>query len=196
VEALSCVFRAGRVGASTDHSSILFDVDMATGVIRGGSVNAHWYQLGPDKPLRCPWRSSYHTDTHPDIPDNRPIAGTVIQDFNDLLTLVCKAHYQLLPDVPLVGWDVALTSRGVFLLEVNLSCNFFRGSFDKAKYFRSVAPEPLQNVHSCCGLMRLSQVHAGLSRLSGGASQGGEGGGGSEGQEYMTGDFTPGPPLL
>jgi hypothetical protein len=31
----------------------------------------------------------------------------------------------MLPDVPLAGWDVALTAEGACLLEVNLSCNFF-----------------------------------------------------------------------
>ena len=39
------------------------------------------------------------------------------------------------PAVPLVGWDVALTTEGTCLLEANLSCNFFRASFDKPAYF-------------------------------------------------------------
>ena len=39
VTALSCVFRAGRAGAATDHDSILFDVDVKTGLIRGGTTN-------------------------------------------------------------------------------------------------------------------------------------------------------------
>jgi hypothetical protein len=46
VTALSCVFRAGREGALTDHDSILFDVDVKTGLILGGTTNAHWYRLG------------------------------------------------------------------------------------------------------------------------------------------------------
>ena len=61
-------------------------------------------------------------------------------------------------DVPLVGWDVAFTSKGIFLLEVlasrrtkrycvvtlsfylqvNLSCNFFRGAFDVPSYIDMV----------------------------------------------------------
>jgi len=40
ITALSCVFRAGRAGASTDHDSILFDVDVKTGTIKGGTTNA------------------------------------------------------------------------------------------------------------------------------------------------------------
>lgn len=40
----------------------------------------------------------------------------------------------MMAEVPIVGWDVAFTSKGIFLLEVNLSCNFFRGSFDMEHY--------------------------------------------------------------
>ena len=38
----------------------------------------------------------------------------------------------------MVGWDVAFCRTGIFLLEVNLSCNFFRGSFDVPSYFKFV----------------------------------------------------------
>lgn len=77
IEALSCVFRAGRQGASTDHSSILFDVDINSGTIKEGSTNAHWYALGPRAPFTTPWRSVYSTDVHPDAPDRR-VAGLKI----------------------------------------------------------------------------------------------------------------------
>ena len=36
VKALSSVLRLGRADASTDHSSVLFDVDIATGKIKKG----------------------------------------------------------------------------------------------------------------------------------------------------------------
>ncbi len=135
IEALSCVFRAGRKGASTDHSSILFDVDVATGQIREGSTNAHWYELGLTKCLSSPWRSTYTTDSHPDAPGRQVTGQQIYPDMKALKDLVCRAHFLMLPDVPFVGWDVALTTKGVYLLEVNLSCNFFRGAFDKARYF-------------------------------------------------------------
>lgn len=44
----------------------------------------------------------------------------------------------MMPDVPMVGWDVAFTSEGVYLLEVNLSCNFFCGTFDLSSYINMV----------------------------------------------------------
>ena len=46
VRVLSCVFRAGRAGAETDHSSVLYDVDQAPGRVKQGTINAHWYKLG------------------------------------------------------------------------------------------------------------------------------------------------------
>jgi hypothetical protein len=140
ITALSCVFRAGRAGAKTDHVSILFDVDVNTGVVLGGTTNEHWYNLNL---LSCinpftwtMWRSTDHTVTH--HPDgNIPITGEVVPNIREMLQLVEMSHWKLCPDVPLVGWDVVLSADPklpVCLLEVNLSCNFFRGSFDKKVY--------------------------------------------------------------
>jgi len=138
VTALSCVFRAGRKNAPTDHDSILFDVDVKTGKVLGGTTNAHWYRLGLHEclPGRCPWRSSDHDVTH--HPDgNIPVSGAVVPNIREMLHLVETSHQKLCPDVPLVGWDVVLSADEklpVCLLEVNLSCNFFRGSFDRKVY--------------------------------------------------------------
>lgn len=138
VEALSCVFRAGRAGASTDHDSILFDVDLATGKVLNGTTNMHWYQLGLDKTLTTPWLCLTHDITH--HPDSgQKVTGHVIPDIDKVRELCEDAHYRLLPDVPLAGWDVAITEEaGMCLLEVNLSCNFFRGKFDQRAYFELV----------------------------------------------------------
>ena len=133
VQALSCVFRAGREGAITDHVSVLYDVDMKTGVIGEGTTNQHWYQLGLDKIMTCPWINSDSTTVHPDT--DREVTGTKIPDMPGMIAFVEKAHARMMPGVPLAGWDVAYTNKGMLLLEANLSCNFFRGSFDKHAYF-------------------------------------------------------------
>ena len=139
ITALSCVFRAGRKNAATDHDSILFNVDVATGTIKGGTTNAHWYMLGLHNilPRRCNWRSFHgEYDTHPDVP-GLDVTGKVIPDIKGMLRLVEESHLKMCPDVPFVGWDVVLSADPkvpVCLLEVNLSCNFFRGSFDKNIY--------------------------------------------------------------
>lgn len=124
VTALSCVFRAGRAGAATDHDSILFDVDVKTGLIRGGTTNAHWYRLGLHEilPGRCPWRSHHDYKLHPD--GDIPVTGHSVPDLKSILALVEESHFKMCPDVPLAGWDVVLSADEelpVCLLEVNLS---------------------------------------------------------------------------
>ena len=61
--------------------------------------------------------------------------GARIDAVDECVALVAEAHRKLMPGVPLVGWDVALTSEeGIVLLEANLSCNFFCASFDEDQY--------------------------------------------------------------
>jgi hypothetical protein len=131
VTALSCVFRAGRAGAKTDHSSIIFDIDCRTGVIGKGTTNSHWYQLGM-KGLSTAWTSSKNMTHHPDC--GAQVTGRRVP-IESMKHLCVEAHRVLLPDVPMAGWDVALTNKGVLLLEANLSCNFFRGTFNEDLYF-------------------------------------------------------------
>ena len=136
VHVLSCVFRAGLQDSQTDHSSVLFDVDLKTGEIKNGTTNNHWYRVGIKKGLTSPWTSDHTITSHPD--SKKQVAGNYIKEIASMTELVTEAHKKLLPYVPIAGWDVALTDEGILLLEVNLSCNFFRGSFDKVVYFNFV----------------------------------------------------------
>jgi len=137
ITALSCVWRAGRSKALTDHSAIMFNVNPNTGEIKKGTTNSHWYQLGVDKIVSTPWLSEHNVTHHPDT--GVPITGVVIPNMKEMMDFVRKAHLRLIPHVPLCGWDVAFTeNHGVLLLEGNLSCNFFRGDFDQEKYFKFV----------------------------------------------------------
>jgi len=135
ITALSCVFRAGRAGAITDHVSTLFDVDLKTGRIGLGTTNVHWYKLGASAVFTTPWLSAHDTEEHPDVPGLQ-VTGQKVQNIGGMVELVVQAHLKMAPRVPLIGWDVALTEEaGMCLLEGNLSCNFFRGTFDKGAYF-------------------------------------------------------------
>lgn len=140
ITVLSCVFRAGRQNALTDHSAILFDVDLNTGTIRKGTVNSQWYQLGLQHVCRQSEPQVYHS--HPDT--GVQVSNNIIPHFPDILRLVQEAHFKTCRAVPLCGWDVALTSspadapNGIMLLEVNLSCNFFQASLDYGLYFTFV----------------------------------------------------------
>jgi len=138
VDALSCVWRAGRANASTDHSCIMFDVDPRTGVLKKGTTSKHWYQLGPMACVKTPWSSTHDITKHPDT--GKVITGTKVKNMKQMMDLVREAHFKIMPGVPLCGWDVAFTREyGAVLLEVNISCNFFRGTFDEEKYFRFMA---------------------------------------------------------
>lgn len=87
VTARSAVLRLGRAGAATDHSSILFDVDMATGVIKEGATNAHWYHLGASAVRSCPWLPQKTYRKHPDAPFPA-VTDTVIPDMAEALRIV------------------------------------------------------------------------------------------------------------
>ena len=135
VTALSCVWRAGRAGALTDHSSVLFDVDLRSGALKRGTTNAHWYELGPRAATRTPWLSAHRDTAHPDT--GTRITGARVPDMVAVRAFAEDAHAKLCPGVPLVGWDVALTKEcGMVMLEGNFSCNFFRGHFDQEAYFK------------------------------------------------------------
>lgn len=137
VKALSCVLRAGRQNARTDHSAVMFNVDTKTGVIGQGLSNAHWYRIGLWNALRCPWTPPPSFIKHPD--NGKTYEGIQIPDFQAKLQTCIEAHEKLCPEVPIAGWDLALTKEaGPCLLEANLSCNFFKGSFDQKWYFEFI----------------------------------------------------------
>ena len=137
IEALSCVWRAGRSKAKTDHSAILFNVNPKTGLIKKGTTNVHWYQRGFSKIFSTPWTSEHNYTQHPDT--GVQITGVTVPDMKKMMDFVRDAHLRLIPHVPLCGWDVALTpNNGMLLLEGNFSCNFFRGDFDQPAYFQFV----------------------------------------------------------
>jgi len=155
---LTVVFRAGRAGAQTDHSAIFYNVDMKTGKITRGGSNAHWYEVGLKKVTSEKKGGSWTKQgvflgdgftkrreaqgKHPDT--GLDLVGKQIPQLKESLELCRRAHEELCPSVPLAGWDVVLVDEedggkmriAPLLLEVNLSCNFFLGSFDEPWYFR------------------------------------------------------------
>lgn len=124
IHVMSCVFRAGRDGSLTDHSSILFDVNTKTKTLGLGTTNDHWYKLGPKKALETPWISQHNITHHPD--GNIKVTGEflhsicltplgkTISNFSEVWNLCKESHHKLLPDVPMAGWDVAITDKGVY----------------------------------------------------------------------------------
>jgi len=137
IKVLSCVIRAGRANALTDHSAVMLNVDKDTGEIGEGLANSHWYQVGLLAFLRCPWSPPPTFDHHPD--NKKKYTGVTVPDFAKHVRTCVDAHERMCPTVPLVGWDLALSKEaGACLLEANLSCNFFKGAFDQEWYFKFI----------------------------------------------------------
>jgi hypothetical protein len=140
-KALATVWRAGRQGASTDHSSVMMNIPSGkTSEILGtGSSSAHWYARGW-KSFGAPLSTRDGAiSVHPDT--NLCLEGQTLQGASAGALLCEKAHAELMPEVPLAGWDVAFCPpKGgsgppeLVLLEANLSCNFFRGSIAWKEY--------------------------------------------------------------
>jgi len=119
-EVLTVVLRAGLAGASTDHASIAYTVDIATGELGLGRSNQHWYGLGLRRhALRVGASYGRLYTCHPD--SGVRVTGRSIPDWAAIAQLLLRSHEALCPDVPLLGWDVALTPQGPMLLEVNMS---------------------------------------------------------------------------
>mmetsp|Transcript_118864 Transcript_118864/g.185586 ORF Transcript_118864/g.185586 Transcript_118864/m.185586 type:complete len:462 (-) Transcript_118864:101-1486(-) len=134
-KAMTFVFRAGRAGKDTDHSSILYAVDPKTLTIQSGKMFSNWYQVG--RPGFSNLLSKQQIEVHPDTHKN--LSGKVLSCAHDAVDICIDAHRRLMPNVPTIGWDVAVAKEhGAVLLEANLSCNFFGGIYDRQHYLRIV----------------------------------------------------------
>jgi len=133
--AMTFVWRAGRAGKNTDHSSILFAVDPETLKIQDGKMFSNWYQVG--KVGSTNLCSKQQITVHPDT--KAELAGKELPCASSAVNMCVDAHGRLMPNVPVIGWDVGVAEgHGAVLLEANLSCNFFGGVYDKQRYLRIV----------------------------------------------------------
>lgn len=145
------VWRAGRSGEKVDNtpqSSVLFTVDCKSLCITHGVIPATCYQVGK---LGAPALvSMLHVTDHPDTKNT--LQGTPLPCAHSAIPMCLEAHRQLTPNVPLVGWDVAVAEdHGTVLLEANLSPNFFGGEYDRQQYLRLIDAY-FRNCHIASGL--------------------------------------------
>jgi hypothetical protein len=63
-------------------------------------------------------RDIQYVDRHPDT--GRPLTGVVLPEWQTAVSL-CLDATRCIPGIPMQAWDVALTSRGPVLLEVNVN---------------------------------------------------------------------------
>lgn len=133
---MTFVWRAGRAGKPTDHSSVLLAIDPNTLRIKAGMDNSNWYKVGRVVGSHADLltkQSSQHPDTQMDL------QGKELKCGKPAIDACLEAHKRLMPHVPAVGWDVAVTDElGAVLLEANISCNFFGGEYDRQHYLTVV----------------------------------------------------------
>ena len=106
VHIVTAVWRAGRSGAITDHSSVCFGVNPCSGELQCGYTAAAWYQqgrVGVGISAACQAPHIRHPDS------GRTVAGVRLPGIPDVLAMVQQAHAVMAPQLPLAGWDVALT---------------------------------------------------------------------------------------
>lgn len=132
---MTLVWRAGRAGKSTDHSSVLLPMDAETCQILEGKAFSNWYQVG--RPGTGNLLSKQGITKHPDT--GEVLAGKQVSCARTAIEMCVAAHRRLTPNVPAVGWDVGVAEgHGALLLEANLSCNFFGGRFDRQRFLRII----------------------------------------------------------
>jgi len=75
---------------------------------------------------------------HPDC--GAAVTGEPLPEVDKMVAVCVEAHRALFPGVPVAGWDLCVVAGEprMCLLEVNLMCNFFKGSFDKPAYFKFI----------------------------------------------------------
>lgn len=77
VEVVTAVWRAGLAGKCTDHSSICFGVDVATGALSPGVTANHWYRLGLAGAGRVDAAAARVWQSHPDT--GKQVAGELAE---------------------------------------------------------------------------------------------------------------------
>lgn len=100
---IGSVLRVGRGGMNIDNASsggLFAEVDIDNGIIRHNAVN---YQ-------------NKEYVVHPDT--QVQFLGFQIPMWDDVCNLICDAT-KLVEGIPLLGWDIALTSIGPEIIEVN-----------------------------------------------------------------------------
>jgi hypothetical protein len=90
IRAETAVLRLGRMNAETDHSSILFNVNLSSGEIEPGQVNSHWYQLGLNKVMNTSWTPPVKDVVNHLDPPYPFIAGKCVPDMKEAMKIVTR----------------------------------------------------------------------------------------------------------
>lgn len=127
IQTISSCFRAGTSCSITDHDCICFNIDLNTGILKQGKSNNKWYKN------RCNLPDIIY-NKHPET--QKLVSGIEIPNWNQIKEKTCQLHKKMSNEIPIIGWDIALTNDGFKYLEANYSCNFFNINFNTHIYFK------------------------------------------------------------
>jgi hypothetical protein len=116
VTILPPVLRIPANGNTTDNfgvgtnRNVVAPVDMATGTLGRGLISRS-----------ATWPAMTDVDFHPDT--GAPIRGRTLPCWPDVVELVREAQ-QRTPQLPTLGWDIAITAEGPIIVEANTNYGF------------------------------------------------------------------------
>ena len=108
-------------------------------------MNEEWYGKNTqfeNSGFKTTISSSTFDQTIRDNLTYHPEKGVIVYDrkipnFNKIKKLCIDTHSKLLNDIPIVGWDIGLTTeKGIVILEINISCNLFCANYNKHNYYK------------------------------------------------------------
>ena len=107
VKLIASFIKIARAGSCVDNAGAGGNVDAAIDINSGKLYNALEFNS---------WHNIVTITHHPDT--NNPIDGVVIKDWSKVVNDLCRFQ-ALIPQIKIIGWDVALTENGPVIIEIN-----------------------------------------------------------------------------
>lgn len=107
VKVIASFIKIGRTGSCVDNAGSGGNVDVAIDIPTGKLYNAIEFNS---------WHNIVKITHHPDT--NSPIEGECIQNWDKIVKYVCDFQARI-PQIKIIGWDVAITEQGPVIIEIN-----------------------------------------------------------------------------
>lgn len=107
VKVIASFIKIGRAGSCVDNAGSGGNVDVAIDIPTGKLYNAIEFNS---------WHNIVKITHHPDT--NNPIEGELIQNWDKIVKDVCDFQARI-PQIKIIGWDVAITEQGPVIIEIN-----------------------------------------------------------------------------
>lgn len=107
VKVIASFIKIGRAGSCVDNAGSGGNVDVAIDIPTGKLYNAIEFNS---------WHNIVKITHHPDT--KNPIEEELIQNWDKIVKDVCDFQARI-PQIKIIGWDVAITEQGPVIIEIN-----------------------------------------------------------------------------